>query len=354
LTELLSAAVSDERFSRVLIFSLPREEREFELPQSSKVEEIPCPFAGRNRFYRWWWLENRLSAALRAQGADIFLSMSGAGIAEPAAPQITYIQQSLPFATSVFGHFDLHQRLRMKAMYLAMRRSCQASRFVIVQTQTMRKTIMNAFGIEPAKITVSCPTVGAFKPPSVPSPSLESMRQSQPGCRALYVGNDAKYKNLGVLFKAVEKLRENFPAFSLFLTLRPDHPASQTPGISCLGYLNREQLSEAYSLADFVVMPSLQETVGLPMLEAMSAGAPVIAADRPYAREVCRDAAVFFDPFSSASLISTIEMLMRNPGLRSGLIARGIVVTSELRSEPPCKKLLDLASVVALRHPTHA
>src|SRR2546430_2115576 len=91
LADLISVAVADDRSSQISIFCSPRSSRVFEFPASGKISEIECPTAERNRLYRWWWLENRLAAAVRKIGADVVLGMCGAGLAGAAMPHVAFI-----------------------------------------------------------------------------------------------------------------------------------------------------------------------------------------------------------------------------------------------------------------------
>ena len=157
----------------------------------------------------------------------------------------------------------------------------------------MARVVAESLGVPTRNIEVVPPAVRALKNSYVPSEALGSMRDSKPGVRVLYVGNESKYKNGEVLLKARPASGTAAKGREIFLTWPKDNKAGQENGITCLGYLQGSQLAEAYHLADVFVMPSLQETVGLPMLEAMNAGVPVIAADRPYARSLRQRRFVF-------------------------------------------------------------
>src|SRR5262249_23759319 len=115
------------------------------------------------------------------------------------------------------------------------------------------------------------------------------------------------------------------------------------PGVTYLGYVRQPALTEAYRLADFFVMPSLQETVCLPLLEAMSAATPVIAADRPYAREVCGEAAVFFNAYDGRDMAEKIETLAADAFLRRSLSERGCARAESFRAAKPYERMLDMA-----------
>jgi glycosyltransferase involved in cell wall biosynthesis len=108
-----------------------------------------------------------------------------------------------------------------------------------------------------------------------------------------------------------------------YVTLPANWSFCRQGSVIGLGTLSRVELHEAYSNSTVVVMPSLTETVGLPMLEAMRLGAPVLAADRPYAHEVCEDAAAYFDPLSPDDCASHVRHLLTDAEWRSQLVRRG-------------------------------
>ena len=65
--------------------------------------------------------------------------------------------------------------------------------------------------------------------------------------------------------RPVEQMRRRDKTFSLFMTLTSASPFAQHNSVHCLGYLDESTLATAYSLADVLILPSLQETVGLPI-----------------------------------------------------------------------------------------
>jgi glycosyltransferase involved in cell wall biosynthesis len=90
-----------------------------------------------------------------------------------------------------------------------------------------------------------------------------------------------------------------------------------------LDYVSRASLSAIYERAEVFVFPSLYEGFGFPILEAMSSGAPVIAARSSSLPEIGGDAALYFQPGNADELAGRIAELMRDPALRSDLIVRG-------------------------------
>jgi glycosyltransferase involved in cell wall biosynthesis len=90
-------------------------------------------------------------------------------------------------------------------------------------------------------------------------------------------------------------------------------------------------------------MPSLVETVGLPMLEAAAQGTPVIAADRPYAHDVCGSAALFFDPLDPLDLAAKVQTLLSEPGLRERMVNDGRENVARRAAARPYDRMVEIA-----------
>jgi glycosyltransferase involved in cell wall biosynthesis len=106
-------------------------------------------------------------------------------------------------------------------------------------------------------------------------------------------------------------------------------------------------LREAYELATALIMPSFVETVGLPMLEAMNVGTPVLAANRPYAHDVSEDAALFFDPVDVSDLTSKVSALLSDKCVRENLVRKGRDLLRRRQSERPYTRMLDIVAAAA-------
>ena len=90
-----------------------------------------------------------------------------------------------------------------------------------------------------------------------------------------------------------------------------------------LGWLDNDELPGLYRQAEALLLPSLFESVGLPVIEAMASGCPVLTSDRFGTREIAQGAALLVDPESTDEVAGGIERLLTNPQLRAELIAAG-------------------------------
>jgi glycosyltransferase involved in cell wall biosynthesis len=150
----------------------------------------------------------------------------------------------------------------------------------------------------------------------------------------LYPANWWKHKNHALLFQALAHLRHaRGRRFDLVLTGfgqdadSPVRAAAAEHGVEDqvhgLGYRPVEELAYLYRHADMLVFPSLFEGFGIPLVEAMASGCPVVAARDTSIPEVVGDAAELFDPTSAVGLADAILRVADDPAWRETLRERG-------------------------------
>jgi glycosyltransferase involved in cell wall biosynthesis len=110
--------------------------------------------------------------------------------------------------------------------------------------------------------------------------------------------------------------------------------------IRITGYLDDEQIGDLYGRSGIFAFPSLDEGFGMPVLEAMAAGIPVIAGNRSALPEVCGDAAELIDPGNEEELASALLKLCTDEMRRAELVARGLERTRQFRWEDAVMKTL--------------
>jgi glycosyltransferase involved in cell wall biosynthesis len=151
----------------------------------------------------------------------------------------------------------------------------------------------------------------------------------------LYVGVLSPQKNLGTLVKAFAA--SSLPRAGTRLVLAGTdrghgaalRAAASASGVADLvqlpGFVSRPLLRALYHEALVVVLPSLGEGFGLPLVEAMASGTPVLAANRQSLPEVVGDAGCLFEPDDVSGLAELLSRMSSDPALRSDLVRRGFV-----------------------------
>lgn len=148
----------------------------------------------------------------------------------------------------------------------------------------------------------------------------------------LYVGNFFSYKNVETLGIAVNKILEKHPDLKLVLVGRLDEAGQQLKEIFAennlkniifTGYISDAQRDALYEAATAYVFPSFMEGFGLPGLEAMSHGLPVISSNATCLPEVYKDAALYFDPSNSDELALLLDSIVEDSQLRQVLVLKG-------------------------------
>jgi glycosyltransferase involved in cell wall biosynthesis len=117
--------------------------------------------------------------------------------------------------------------------------------------------------------------------------------------------------------------------------------------VCLLGFVAEEELVLLYNMAQVVVYPSLYEGFGLPVLEAMACGAPVITSNVSSIPEVAGDAAILIDPTDTAALVQAMTRLADDEVLRRELIARGELQVSKFSWRRAAQETLAIYEEVA-------
>jgi len=149
----------------------------------------------------------------------------------------------------------------------------------------------------------------------------------------LYVGNVKPHKNLSALVKAFGSISDKIPHNLIivgkkngFITgdeIVAREAARLGERVQFTGYVDDETLRQYFAHADALVFPSLYEGFGLPPLEAMAAGCPVLVSDAASMPEICGDAAVYFDPRQLADIAEKMLKVLSDENLRKILRQRG-------------------------------
>lgn len=221
-----------------------------------------------------------------------------------SVPSIATIHDVIPF------HFRPRNPVAWPYLSVMTRRALRKSERVLTVSQAAKQAIVEMFGVEAAKVIV---TPNGVDPPYFErGPAAEDL-----GRYFLFVGNDKPHKNVPRLLEAFAIVHRRDPSLRLVLVGAAFERYRDVPGVNATGFVSQERLAAIYRGAIALVMPSLEEGFGLPIVEAMACGTPVIASNIPPLAEVAGDAAVYVGPRSTQSIATAMETVDRS------LIERG-------------------------------
>jgi glycosyltransferase involved in cell wall biosynthesis len=169
----------------------------------------------------------------------------------------------------------------------------------------------------------------------------------------LYAGNVKPHKNIERLIEAFDLVRKRGldhlkliiigDEISRYAALRRAVHAHQLHKyVRFLGYMPEETLAVMYRLAGVFVFPSLYEGFGLPPLEAMASGTPVVTSNVSSLPEVAGDAAVLVDPYDPASIAGGIERVLTDETLRRDLRTRGLARAKQFSWEASVRRVREI------------
>lgn len=281
------------------------------------------------------WGVARLASRVRA---DAVISLLNFGPVRSPVPHIVFQRNPTYFCRDFLRTLDTARHVEVAAVrglaYAVMR----ASSRVVTPSAAMREMIRAFYpDLPPEKFRVIPHGFDhALEPGApLPAPAAAHVASSQ-GLRLLYVSHAAPYKGIDVLLEASCVLRDRGVPFTLWLTIAPeDWPEGVAhyvrfigsrglaDRVRILGRIPHAAVHHLYRAADLFVHPSLCESFGFPLVEAMAHGLPVVAADRPVSREMCGAAAVFYPATDAGALADVVIRLAGDAAARSRLAAAG-------------------------------
>lgn len=175
---------------------------------------------------------------------------------------------------------------------------------------------------------------------------LEKFKISQP--YLFYAGNAHPHKNVAGLIKAFLTLQQKYSKLRLVLT-GYDHyfwqrlkQENQHQGIIYTGFINDNKLVALYKGAAMFVLPSFEEGFGIPVLEAMACGCPVVASNKASLPEVGGEACLYFDPDSRDDMVGKISKVLNEGELRQRLVEKGLKRYRQFSWHKLAKKTLEV------------
>ena len=265
-----------------------------------------------------------------------------------------------------FEHLPETFTRRGKAqLRLTVRRTARRAAHILTVSEYSRQDISKTYCIAPDKITVTHNGCEGQFTSFGAAHETEAIKQKFGITKdyLLAVGSLQPRKNLVRLLRAYAKLREQQPDFQLQLVLvgrqlwlyqeilREIKQQSFADDVIVTNYVNDEDLPALYRSAVALVYPSLFEGFGLPPLEAMACGTPVITSNTSSLPEVVGQAALLIDPYDEAAIAQAIWQIVRDSSLRQRLRQAGIEQAKLFTWQATAEKTLAVYRAIAHAKP---
>ena len=303
---------------------------------------------------RWtqWWDQVALPAALRRDGVGAFLSPYYKRPLAAPCPVVVTIHDLF-----FIGYPGRRRPLYDAAMTRLARLYAQGASAIIADSEHSRRAIVARLGIAADRIVVIPVGLGPeFRPAT---PTAAQRERYGLGLRyALYVGNFLPHKNLSRLLRAWSALAAPLRAGHRLVLAGGDQ--SRRPALAALadslgladavvlpGLVDDADLPALYGGATLVVQPSLEEGFGLPALEAMACGAPVVASRRGALPEVVADAGLLVDPEDEHALAAALARVLVSADERAALTRRGLARAGDFTAERTAGRVVDVLQATA-------
>ena len=278
------------------------------------------------------WSQVSLPIQADRRGVDVLHLTGGAIPLASRCPRVVTVHDDV----SVLHHREFYTPWMVQYTRTVRLRAIKRAQGIITQSEFSRQAMVQALGIAYERITVIPLGVNErFFQPLAPE-ALEAVRQRYELSRPylLHVGVLSPRKNLVRLMRAYQAVRSQH-AIPHQLVLAGSRGWGDAEILQARAQLDPEgkdilllgpvtdDLPALYRMADLVVYPSLYETFGLPPLEAMASGAPVVASNVTAVPEITGDAALLVDPTDEDALAEAIWQALSSPTRRAAMIRQG-------------------------------
>lgn len=284
----------------------------------------------RHPFLWYWWFEHSIPAALKRIQPDVLVSTDGYLSLNTNVPQLVV------FHDLAFEHFDDHHSWLVKKYYrhFTPKFAHKAARIATV-SQYSKQDIASRYGVVADKIDVLCNGANERYRP-LPEALQQQVREKYTGGQPyfVYAGSIHPRKNVARLLQAFDafKTETNSDVKLLLVGAKGWKAGEVTAAYNSMqhkkdvvfaGHIHIDELAPITASALGMMYVSLFEGFGIPIVEAMQAGTPVITSNTSSMPEVAGDAALIVAPTNTAAITNAMRQLYTQPELRQQLIAKG-------------------------------
>lgn len=293
-----------------------------------KIYRCPSSIAGSkslmNNLCRFIYINSRLPYLLSKYDVDVlYCPILEFPFGSFSSRLVVSIHDLHPiYFPEQFGLSSLYFRCALQVLQK------KRTKMVVVPSQFVKGELLKFSGLKESQIRVVYNGYDRKRYyPRDPSGKRDFLRSWRLGeGYILFVGSLFEYKNLKTLVSAFMRIKGEIPYLLVVIGNREvsREPLPQDDRIVYLDYVDHELLPLFYSYAEVFVHPALFEGFGLAVVEAMACGTPVVSSRGGSLPEVCRDAAILFEPTDIDALTDALLEVLGNKGLREELVFKGL------------------------------
>jgi glycosyltransferase involved in cell wall biosynthesis len=297
-------------------------------PWCDGLRLVRLPVSGRTRVRRVAAEQTLLPAAAARAGVTVLHSLA------TTAPALVRARSVVTIHDLIYKRFpDAHQGLLTAGMSLLVPLAAHRATRIVAVSESVKEDIVRLLAVPAEKIDVVRHGPGA-EPAAVPSEEADLRARLRLGDAPIVFSPSARraHKNLDRLIDAFARVCSDPPPLLVITGYETGHELdltqrARTAGVEerlrLTGWLAQEDLEALYLAASCMAFPSLAEGFGLPVVEAMRRGTPVVCSDAPALLELAEGAALVVDPLSVEDLAAAMTRLLGDGRLRAELAERG-------------------------------
>ncbi|MDY0342020.1 MAG: glycosyltransferase [Lentimicrobium sp.] len=315
-----------------------------EVENQIDLEQLPANFhiyrfsgyaRGKSWLSRGWMLIRRLrrSALLeKVINPDAVFTVFGPIYWKPKSPHLA--GYAIPFSiykeSPYFKEVPRFELLKRKLInQIRTQFFLHNTDHLVVETDEVRERMIKSFAINPDRISVVSNTVSnIYYQPAAWSDKITLPPRIPGEVRLITVSANHLYKNLSIIDPVITLFRKLKPELKIkfILTVQPEQLKISKENLKYIHFAGPIKVNECphlYRQCDFMFLPSLLDCFSATYPEAMKMGLPILTSDLPFARNVCKDAAVYFDPVNPEDIVRKIISVVNDPVKGAKMIAYG-------------------------------
>ncbi|HOP48055.1 MAG TPA: glycosyltransferase family 1 protein [Desulfobacteraceae bacterium] len=317
---------------------------------TERIWQLPDPVVTALRVLHWRYFEIRLRRCCRHKRFDIYHETAFFPAAIKDIPVVYTI-----YDLSLIKHRKEHPRERLWFFDLFFKRRLPYASHILTISEYVRNEIIEDIGL-PSHLVTSIPLAPdpIFYPRSRAEVSEVLKKRGWPEEYILFVGTLEPRKNLSLLVRALNIAKNKIPLIMAGWQGWGDKKWMQLideqklqGNIVFTGHVDEETLACLYTGASAFVYPSLYEGFGLPIIEAMACGSPVVCSNVSSIPEVAGDAALQINPADEEDIAHALDRVMTDSVLRQTLIQRGFERAKDFSWRETAVKTLEVFAQVA-------